>query len=531
MSKGRQHLSEGAATGDVVIVGGGPVGHRLAERLRRHGHRGTVTLLHAEPVAPYQRALLASVLDGGLRPAALRLPPVPGVRVLPGTTVTAVDRAGRRVRTATSEQHRYDTLVLATGAEPFVPPVPGIRTAAGRLLDGVTTLRSLADCARVGGEQAVVLGGGPLGLETAAALRRSGRDVTVVHRGPYPLDRRLDATAGDLLVRHLSGLGVRLECGRSAVRVEPGKLVLDDGRPLAWDTLVCCTGVRPRAALARAAGLAVRNGVLVDDGLRTGDPWIRAIGDCAEHPGWAPGLPAPGWDQAEVLARSLTGQEPGGRRAGTVLRLRLAGLPLGVLGAAPGSAGNTAERETVTFRDPARGRYATVTVDAAGRLASAVVVGLPEALAALTQLHDAHRPLPADRLSLLLGRAPAVRRAPATSAEPSDVVCRCNDVSRGALARAWHDGARTLRALSGATRATTGCGGCADEIRRLCAQLAAEEPAPGRGPSTDEDEGADDAHDATPHPGDRRLRHDRAPADRGAAVPGPGGRLAHSCPR
>ncbi|MBQ1092983.1 NAD(P)/FAD-dependent oxidoreductase [Streptomyces sp. B93] len=513
-----------------MIVGGGPVGHRLAERLRRYGHEGTVLLLDAEPVPAYHRVLLTSVLDGGLDPAAVRLPPVPGVRSLRSVTVTGLDRARRRVRTGTGAYHRYDTLVLATGAEPVLPAVPGLRTADGRLIDGVTALRSLADCARVRGDRVIVLGGGPLGLETAVALRRSGRDVSLVHRGPYPLDRLLDAAAGELLARHLVSLGVRLECGQSAARVEPGKLVLDRGRPLAWDTLVCCTGVRARTALARAAGLAVRGGVLVDGALRTSDPRIRAIGDCAEHPGWAPGLLASGWDQAEVLARSLTGRRPvGERRPGSVLRPRVPGLPLGVLGV-PLQAGDPAAGEVVTFSDPAGGRYATMALDAAGRLSSAVVVGMSDALAALTQLHDAHRSLPGDRLALLLGRTVTGRRTPTGSAPAaSTVVCRCSNVTRETLVRAWHDGAREVRALARATRATTGCGTCADEVRELCARLTAEQPTAGCGPSADE--GVDDVDDCDPHAGDRRSRNDRAPAGRGTALPGPGERLARPCPR
>ncbi|CAL9651411.1 FAD-dependent oxidoreductase [Streptomyces sp. enrichment culture] len=502
------------SAGDVVIVGGGPVGHRLAQLMARHGHDhgGTLTLLEAEPVRPYHRPLLASVLDGGLRLDALRLPQVPGARCAPDTTVTGLDRVRRRVRTASGEEYPYDTLVLATGAEPVVSPVPGIRTASGRLLDGVTTLRTLADCARIRGDRIVVLGGGPLGVETAVALRRSGRDVVLVHRGPYPLDRRLDATAGDLLVRHLTSLGVRLRCGRSAVRLAPGELVLDDGPPLVWDSFVCCTGVRPRTRLARAAGLAVRAGVVVDGALRTSDPRIRAIGDCVEGSGRVPGPLATGRDQAEALAAALTGHPSTGRRPADVFRPRLAGLPLGVLGTPEAAAA-----EVVTYSDPARGRYARVSVDAAGRVSSAVVVGLPEALATLTQLYDAHRPLPADRLALLLGRVPAGRPAAAAATSPSDVVCHCNNVTRGALVHAWHGGSRGVRALAGATRATTGCGSCADEVRRLCAQLSVTEPAPAAGPPADE--GVDDTYDLAPHPGDRRLRHDRAPVDREAALP------------
>ncbi|AUH40855.1 FAD-dependent oxidoreductase [Streptomyces sp. CMB-StM0423] len=449
-----------------MIVGGGPVGHRVAERLRHHGHDGPVTLLDAEPGPAYHRVLLPALLDGSLTPADLRLPDLPDVNFRHGVSAAGIDRRLRQVRTTAHDRLPYDTLVLATGARPHLPPVPGLRHASGWLIDGVTGLRSRTDCTRVRGDDIVVLGGGPLGVETAAALRRAGRRVTLVHPGPYPLDDRLDADAGALLTRHLAGLGVELELGRVAAGVQPGKLSLDDEWLLAWDTLLCCTGVRPRTGLAEAAGLAVRTGVLVDAAGRTSDPAIRAVGDCTE-PG---GSLLTGWEQAEAVARSLTGKGvPRGLAAGRrpVFRLRVPGLTLGVLGDGRGGGGD----EIVTYRDPARSRYARLALDPAGRLRAAVLTGLPQALATLTQLYTTDTPLPESRLALLLGR-PAPRTGPLPELPPEAVVCRCNNVTKGALTEAWDSGARTAEALAEATRATTGCGSCVDDIRGLCREFA-----------------------------------------------------------
>ncbi|MEO3840363.1 FAD-dependent oxidoreductase [Streptomyces sp. B22F1] len=449
-----------------MIIGGGPVGHRVAERLRHHGHDGPVTLLDAEPGPAYHRVLLPAVLDGSLTPADLRLPDLPDVTLRHGVSAAGIDRRLRQVRTTEHDRLPYDTLVLATGARPHLPPVPGLRHASGWLIDGVTGLRSRTDCARVRGDEIVVLGGGPLGVETAAALRRAGRRVTLVHPGPYPLDDRLDAGAGEVLTRHLEGLRVGLELGRVAAEVQPGKVVLADEWSLAWDTLLCCTGVRPRTRLAEAAGLAVGTGVLVDAAGRTSDPAIRAVGDCTE-PG---GSLLTGWEQAEAVARSLTGKAaPRGLAAGRrpVFRLRVPGLTLGVLGDGRGDAGD----EIVTYRDPARGRYARLSLDPAGRLRAAVLTGLPQALATLTQLYTTDTPLPESRLALLLGR-PAPRTGPLPELPPEAVVCRCNNVTKGALAEAWERGAQTAEALAEATRATTGCGSCVEEVREMCAEFA-----------------------------------------------------------
>ncbi|WBB63348.1 FAD-dependent oxidoreductase [Streptomyces sp. WMMC500] len=458
-----------------MIVGGGPVGHRVAERLRHHGHEGPVTLLDAEPGPAYHRVLLPAVLDGSLTPADLRLPDLPGVTVRHGVSAAGVDRHLRQVRTTEHDRLPYDTLVLATGARPHFPPVPGLRHASGWLIDGVTGLRSLTDCARVRGDEIVVLGGGPLGVESAAALRRGGRRVTLVHPGPYPLDDRLDAEAGALLTRHLADLGVGLELGRVAAEVQPGKLALDDEWALPWDTLLCCTGVRPRTGLAEAAGLEVRTGVLVDAEGRTSDPAVRAVGDCTEPAGSL----FTGWEQAEAVARSLTGRgAPYGLdgRRGPVFRLRVPGLTLGVLGGGGADAGGEgAGGEIVTYRDPARGRYARLALDATGRLTAATLVGLPQALATLTQLYETSTPLPESRLALLQGR-PAPRTGPLPALPPEAVVCRCNTVTKGALASAWDGGARDPGALAQATRATTGCGSCVDDIRRICEEFAGRTP-------------------------------------------------------
>ncbi|WP_407560892.1 FAD-dependent oxidoreductase [Streptomyces sp. 184] len=461
-----------SATGPrIVIVGGGPVGHRVAERLRHHGHEGPVTLLDSEPGPAYHRVLLPALLDGSLTATDLRLPDLPDVHLRHGVSAAGIDRRRRLVRTTEHDRIPYDTLVLATGARPHLPPVPGLRHASGWLVDGVTGLRSLTDCTRVRGDEIVVLGGGPLGVETAAALRRGGRKVTLVHPGPYPLHDRLDAEAGGLLTRHLAGLGVRLELGRVAAQVLPGKVALDDEWLLAWDTLLCCTGVRPRTRLAEAAGLAVRTGVLTDAWGRTSDPAIRAVGDCAEPAGRPSGSLFAGWEQAEAVARSLTGREAayegGGSRHRPVFRLRVPGLALGVLGRGGFGTGD----EIVTYRDPARGRYARLSVNAKGRLTAATLVGLPQALATLTQLYDTGAPLPSSRLALLLGRS-APRTGPLPALPPEAVVCRCNNVTKGALAAAWAGGARNPDALAGATRATTGCGSCAEDVQVLCREFA-----------------------------------------------------------
>ncbi|MBB5123181.1 FAD-dependent oxidoreductase [Streptomyces eurocidicus] len=435
----------------ILVVGHGPAAHRLVQRLHELGHPGPVTVLGAEAGPAYHRALLTSVLDGALAPGDLALPPLPeGTVVRTGTTAVAVDPRRRTVRTDDGGEYGYTTLVLATGARPREP------------LAGAGVLRTLADCARLGPGHVTVVGGGVLGVETAAALRRAGRGVALAHPGPYPMADRLPPAAGRLLADRLTGLGVELEPEAEVTGREHGKLRLRDGRLLSAETVVQCAGVTPDTALARTAGLVVRTGVVVDDALRTSDPYVHAVGDCAEHPGASPGTHTNAWDQADALAELLATGRGGYRGTRDVVRPRVPGLDLVTLGRAH------EDDRRVMFSDPARGRFAELHLRN-GMLTSATLVGLPRAIAAVTRLHDHGLPVPADRLALLLG-------APPTEAGPVElpdeaVVCRCNNVTKAALTAAIRTGARDLPALATATRATTGCGSCTPTVRALCTEV------------------------------------------------------------
>ena len=449
--------------GRVVVVGNGPAAHRLVEKLRAHGHDGQITVLGAERHAAYNRVLLGSLLDGSLPPSAVSLPDL-DAEVLLGCSVTGIDRAARAVRTEDGREFGYDALVLATGARPLVPEIIGL----GR--DRLHSLRTLADCARLEREsgRVAVLGGGVLGVEVALALVARGRPVALVHRAAHLMERHLDDTGGRMLAERVRELGVDVRLGVKATAHRAGTLRLTDGSGLAADVVVACTGVWPEVRVAQRAGVSVDRGVVVDDRMRTSDPHIHAIGDCAEHRGATTGQILSAWEQAEVLAEHLTGG--GARRPGTgvVTRLRARGLDLASIGAT--RALDSGDAEIVTFSDPARGRYAKLALHS-GRVSSAVLLGLPAAIPAVGRLHERGLPMPADRLSLLLGTPAPVPGAPVELPEDA-VLCRCSHVTKKSLISAWHSGARSVAALAGATRATTGCGGCVDDVGRLCDALA-----------------------------------------------------------
>jgi len=473
----------------VVVIGHGMAGARLAGELRRHdpvAERVAVTVVGDEPHGAYNRVLLSGVLAGSLDLDAVRMQDMSHqVELRLGVAVTAVDRSARRVRLADDTAVPYDALVLATGARPCLPDMEGLLTEQGEPATGVSTFRTRDDCAHIvadarPGMPVAVLGGGLLGLEAARGLAERGCLVTVVHANSHVLDRQVDPAAGQLLRRVLERMGIEFRVGTTAVRYLPGDgLKLTDGSHVPGELVVVSAGVRADTELASAAGLAVDRGVLVDDALRTNDPRVHAIGDCAQHAATGAGLVQPAFDQAAVLAARLTGADPAARYHGTpvVTRLKARDVDLATMGDVHWDpAGEHPDGvEVVCVQDAPRGRYGKLVLRD-DRVIGAILLGLPDAAANVIQLYDSGTPAPADRLALLLGRAlPADQADPAAAAAalPDDaVVCRCNSVAKGRLMTAWQDGARDVPAMAAATRATTGCGGCRATVTDIVTWLA-----------------------------------------------------------
>ena len=445
----------------VIVVGHGMAGARVTSELCARDADVKVVAFSAEPHRPYNRIMLSTLLAGGVCEDDLVVggPPA-GADLRLGTAVTAIDRRRRVVLTG-DEEHAYDALVLATGSRPVLPPVDGLD------LPGAHPFRTLDDCRAIAAASgtAVVLGGGLLGLEAARALATRGLDVTVVHAAGHVADRQLDPDGSAVLTRTLAGLGVRVRTGARAVAWTGAGLRLADGTTLPAALLVVACGVRPDTSLAAVAGLAVGRGVLVDDELRTSDPNIRAIGDCAEHRGTVYGLVAPAWEQAATVAARLTGTPASYRGSRLVTRLKAGGIDLASMGTV--AAGPDAE--VVSFADPARGTYARLVIRD-DRIAGAVLLGDNPTVGTIVQLFDRDAEVPADRRALVLGRSLGGGEAAGTRADSpafmpdQAVVCRCNAVRKAAIVGCWRAGARTVADVVARTRATTGCGGCADAV-------------------------------------------------------------------
>lgn len=362
----------------LVIVGAGMAAMRLLEELEARGpHAFAITLIGAETRPAYNRVLLSPLLSGEMAWEDIRLKPAEwyaerGIRLILGDAAAALDPAGGTVTLASGAALAFDRCVLATGSVPFVPPVPG----AG--LAGLRTFRDIADvdamiAATQDGAPAVVIGGGLLGIEAACGLARRGVSVTLVHLMDRLMERQLDAEAAGLLTRAIAAKGVTvLLQAQTAEIVGEGRVravLLADGRALPCGLVVMAVGVRPEASLARAAGLAVDRGVVVDDRLSTSHPRIHAIGECAQHRGACYGLVEPCHDQAAVLADVLTGSPRD--YPGTVIatNLKVSGVPVFSAGDFEG-----AGAETIIYRDSAGPAYRKLVLRE-GRLTGAVLIG------------------------------------------------------------------------------------------------------------------------------------------------------------
>jgi assimilatory nitrate reductase electron transfer subunit len=429
----------------VVVIGGGMAGARLARQLA-HGGGGVgldVVLVGEEPHAPYNRVLLADVLAGRYGPDVVTLPASPA-RGLRGVRAVRIDRAERRVVCDDGTVLAYDALVLATGSNPVLPPLRGLFAPGGsELPDGVRAFRTMDDClalrdATGPGVPAVVVGGGLLGVSAARALARRGARVVLAHQGERLMERQLDEGSAALLRLHLEELGVEVhtECRVRGLRTAPprpsadahphsrtrtrtGRAVraveLADGCTLDAHLVVLACGVRPRTGLAEAAGLDVARGVAVDDRLRTSDPHVYAIGDCAEHDGVLYGLAGPAQEQADALARVLLAEdaEPprySGTRALTRLTLPAGGTPPGAHGRKPrlaldlaafGDPLQRADDDVVHLNDATRGVYRKVVVRD-DRLVGGILLGDLTTVGTLARTWESDEPLRSEPLLHLL---------------------------------------------------------------------------------------------------------------------------------
>ncbi|HYF26753.1 MAG TPA: nitrite reductase large subunit NirB [Baekduia sp.] len=467
------------STRGILVVGGGIAGQAVCEAVRARDPHVPLTMVCGEDHLPYDRVRLGALLTREGDVEALRLRPDSWyedakVTVRTGVRVAALDPAAGTATLADGAVLHFDRAVLCTGSDALVPPMHGGE------LPGVHVFRDPADCEAIvasatSARRAAVIGGGLLGLEAAYALTQLGCPTTVVHLMDRLMERQLDGPAAAQLAPAIEALGVdvRLELLTEAVLPGPdgrvAALAFRDGSLLECDLVVVAVGIRPHAGLARDTGLVVERGIVVDDRMVTSHPAVLAVGECAQHRGVVHGIVAPINDQAQVAARTLTGEDAAYEGSIPTAKLKVMGVDLVTAGAAEG------EREVVVA-DAAAGTYRKLVTDPAGTVLGAVLLGDARGAELLMDAVRTGRTTD-DPLGLL------AEASQATAAELPDSaqVCNCNGVCKGEIVGAIRErGLGSTQEVVSVTRAGAGCGSCkpvVSELLKIERAGAAEEPA------------------------------------------------------
>lgn len=462
----------------LILIGNGMVGHHFVEQWLACEAAADyqLTLFGAERQPAYDRVHLSEYFEkqsaDHLRLSEPGFYQQAGIDLHLGEAVTAIDPDNKRVVTAVGE-YPYDKLVLATGAYPFVPPIPGCdrpHCLVYRTLDDLDAIRASAENKKTG----VVIGGGLLGLEAANALKSLGLQVHVVEFAPRLMPVQLDDEAGALLRRKIEALGVSVHTSKATREIIDGesarmKMCFADDSELETDLIVFSAGIRPQDALGRDAGLQTgpRGGIDVDQHCRTSDPHIYAIGECAVWNGQHFGLVAPGYAMARAAVSHLNAD---GRThfqgADMSTKLKLLGVDVGSIGDAQG---HTSGCQNYRYTDERTGVYRRLVVSADGkRLLGAILIGDNSYYDPLLQLALNDMPLPEQPETLILPATEGGLPTPGSAELPlTATICSCHNVSKGDICEAMNDGATTLAALKASTQAATGCGGCAAMLKTV----------------------------------------------------------------
>ncbi len=457
----------------LVIVGNGMAGIRtLEEILARAPQDFTVTVFGAEPHGNYNRIMLSPVLAGEKRFADIVTHDRGwyadrDIELIAGEAVVEIDRTARTVRGEHGTVRPYDVLLLATGSDPVMLPLPGAKLPGVVGFRGIGDVETMLASCRPDG-RAVVIGGGLLGLEAAHGLSRNGMAVTVLHLMPTLMERQLDPISADMLRADLDARGITVltEANTKAILGDDkvSGVMLADGRELPADLVVMAVGIRPNTLLGREAGLDVGRGVRVDDAMRTSDPAIYAVGECVEHRGAVFGLVAPLWDMAKICADNIT------QTADAVYEPAVSGTRLKVTGIDMFSAGDFTggeDAEEIVFRDAARGVHKRLVLRE-NKLAGVVLYGDAADSAWYFDLLKNATDVTALRDDLIFGPGVAGEASGVEALPDSAEICGCNGVSKGRiLAAIAEHGLTTLDAVRARTKASSSCGSCTCQVEAL----------------------------------------------------------------
>ncbi|PVV12949.1 MAG: nitrite reductase large subunit [gamma proteobacterium symbiont of Ctena orbiculata] len=469
----------------LVLIGNGMAGVRtLEELLKLAPERYEITVFGAEPHPNYNRIMLSPVLAGEKSISDIILNERDwyaehGIALKTGDAVTRIDRVARKVVTNSGEEMAYDRLLIATGSNPFIIPLPGHDKS------GVIGFRDIADVERMleaAGryKKAVVIGGGLLGLEAANGLQKNGMEVTVVHLMDSLMERQLDRPAADLLKASLETRGLKFLMQAQTAEITGDERVrgvkFADGSEIEADLVVMAVGIRPNMALAQDAGIHCDRGIVVSDTMQTYDPRIYAVGECVQHRNVCYGLVAPLFDQAKVAANHLANLGIA-RYEGSITstKLKVTGIDLFSAGEFNEGEGD----ETLVLQDPGAGVYKKLVLRD-NRVKGAVMYGDTLDGSWYFQLLREGTDISAFRSTILfgqhdLGDAGHGDQTRIASLGPEAEICGCNGVCKGEIVDSIvKQGLFTLEDVRAHTKASSSCGSCTGLVESILASTVGE---------------------------------------------------------
>lgn len=452
----------------IVVVGNGPVGMRLIAEIFDRNRKQPIVVYGEEEHLPYDRVKLSSWLSGEVGLDSIvkpyRRPFGASLEERYGIKVAAIDRSNRTVKDARGLVTHYSKLVLATGSSAYVPCIPGINS------EGVFSLRNMDDALqlmarRVRSHHTVVIGGGLLGLEAARGMQPTNTTVTIIEHVDRLMANQLDERSGEVLKKTIESMGFNVIVGDGIKSIggspRVSEVVLHSGKTITCDTIVVATGIQPNIELAKGCGLAFGRGITVDDHMRTSDPLIYAVGECAEHRGDVYGLVSPGFEQAGVAASDLAGQQSQYKGSIVASRLKVVGTQVFSVGPV-GYTANPLNGKSLVYEKQGQGAYRKLLIRRQ-KLIGAISLGeWGQSLRVQSAVNRQDRIYPWQRIRFrFTGNLWSTGSDGNVASWPeATTVCQCIGVSRGLVSQTIALGANDAEAIGRSCGAGTVCGSC-----------------------------------------------------------------------
>ncbi|BBH20278.1 nitrite reductase [NAD(P)H] [Paenibacillus baekrokdamisoli] len=460
----------------LIVIGNGMAGISTVEQILKLSDSFNITVFGSEPHPNYNRILLSYVLEGSKTVDDIVLNDWNWykdnrITLHTTTTVTHIDAENKQVTTDKGNTECYDKIIIATGSNPFILPIPGSDK------EGVVGFRDISDCNQMIAaaqkyNKAAIIGGGLLGLEAAKGLVNLGMDVTVVHLMEDIMERQLDHTASSMLQAELERQGIKFAMRKQTSELIGGERVsglrFSDGSILDSELVVMAVGIKPNIALAKASGMEVERGIVVDDYMRTSFEGVYSVGECTQHRGVCYGLVAPLFEQGHVLAKHICGVDTLPYEGSIVAtKLKISGVDV----FSAGEFVEGPEHTVIAAKDEWKRTYKKILLHD-NVIVGAVLFGDVTESSNLQKLIRQQSEMTDDIYNTVMGTGccgdGAKKKASVETMSDDEIVCGCNGVTKKTIVDVITDqGLTSVDEIKACTGATRSCGGCKPVVEQI----------------------------------------------------------------